>query len=70
MWLCDRIAENKELQANLLNELSIMAINKVAPVVFDRISEGNAFWESQVFTVRDDLICRNKSLAEITQIDT
>ena len=47
-----------------------MAINKVAPVVFDRISEGNAVWESQVFTVRDDLICRNKSLAEIAQIDT
>ena len=33
-------------------------------------SAGNAFWETQGFTVRDDLIYRNKALTEIVRIDT
>ncbi len=47
-----------------------LGIVKVALVVFDRNEVGNAFWEKQGFTVRNDLIYRNKSLAEIERIDT
>ena len=35
-------------------------INKVLLVVFDHNENGNAFWEHMGFTVRDDLIYRNK----------
>ena len=45
-------------------------IRKVALVVFDRNEIGNAFWERLGFTKRDDLIYRNKSLVELTRIDT
>lgn len=51
-------------------ELQILGINKVALVVFDRNETGNAFWESQGFTVRDDLVYRNKALVELERIDT
>ena len=53
-----------------MNELSALGINKAALVVFDRNSAGNAFWKTQGFTVRDDLIYRNKALTEIVRIDT
>lgn len=53
-----------------MNELKKLGINKVALVVFDRNETGNAFWESQGFTVRDDLIYRNKALVDIVRIDT
>ena len=39
-------------------------------VVFDRNDTGNMFWKKQGFTVREDLIYRNKALAEIVRIDT
>ena len=45
-------------------------IRKVALVVFDRNQAGNAFWERLGFTKREDLIYRNKSLVELTRIDT
>ena len=45
-------------------------IRKVALVVFDRNEVGNAFWEQLGFTKRDDLIYRNKSIVELTRIDT
>lgn len=47
-----------------------LEINKVALVVFDRNDTGNLFWEKQGFTVREDLIYRNKALSEIVRIDT
>ena len=47
-----------------------LGIYKVALVVFDRNDTGNMFWEKQRFTVREDLIYRNKALAEIVRIDT
>ena len=47
-----------------------LGIHKVALVVFDRNDTGNMFWEKQGFTVREDLIYRNKALAEIVRIDT
>ncbi len=47
-----------------------LGIIKVALVVFDRNEVGNKFWEKQGFTVHNDLVYRNKSLAEIERIDT
>jgi len=45
-------------------------IRKVALVVFDRNEIGNAFWQKHGFVKRDDLTYRNKSLVELTRIDT
>ena len=59
-----------ELVDKSLDSLESMGINKVALVVFRRNEIGNGFWESRGFTVRDDLIYRNKALAEIRRIDT
>lgn len=53
-----------------LDALKRLSINKVALVVFDRNETGNAFWERMGFTVREDLVYRNKALAEIVRIDT
>jgi hypothetical protein len=37
----------------------------------EKISQArNAFWEKLGFTVREDLIYRNKAIAEIVRIDT
>ncbi len=47
-----------------------LEINKVALVVFDRNDIGNAFWEKQGFTIREDLVYRNKALTDIIRIDT
>ncbi len=65
---------NKGIAAQLVNtaikSLYNLGIAKVALVVFDRNEAGNAFWEKQGFTVRKDLIYRNKALTEIERIDT
>ena len=45
-------------------------INKVALVVFARNQGGNSFWERTGFTIRDDLIYRNKTIREMRRIDT
>ena len=44
-------------------------INKVLLVAFKKNLGGNAFWESQGFTLREDLNYRNKALAEMVRID-
>ncbi len=67
---CRKQGIAKKLVDEAMNELSALGINKVALVVFDRNESGNAFWESQGFTVRNDLVYRNKALAEIVRIDT
>lgn len=53
-----------------MKALSALGIHKVALVVFERNDTGNAFWESQGFAVRNDLVYRNKALVEIVRIDT
>ncbi len=53
-----------------MTALQKIGINKAALVVFDRNEIGNDFWEKMGFTVRDDLVYRNKALAEIVRIDT
>lgn len=60
----------KSLVETAMTALQKNGINKVALVVFDRNEIGNDFWEKMGFTVRDDLIYRNKALVEIVRIDT
>lgn len=45
-------------------------INKAALLVFNRNEVGNAFWEKQGFSAREDIAYRNKALTEIVRIDT
>lgn len=59
-----------KLLENSLDALKAEGINKVSLLVFNRNEVGNAFWESQGFTVRDDVAYRNKALTEIVRIDT
>lgn len=47
-----------------------IGITKVALVVFERNADGNAFWEKSGFSIREDLVYRNKSITEMTRIDT
>lgn len=53
-----------------LDALHAEGIRKVALVVFKRNEKGNAFWEKQGFTQREDLVYRNRALAELERIDT
>lgn len=62
------IASN--LLENTLAALKNEGINKAALVVFNRNEAGNKFWESQGFTVREDLTYRNKALTEMIRTDT
>ena len=52
-----------------LDALKAEGINKVLLVAFKKNEGGNAFWESQGFTLREDLNYRNKALAEMVRID-
>ncbi|MDE6730100.1 MAG: GNAT family N-acetyltransferase [Oscillospiraceae bacterium] len=60
----------RQLVDSAMQELKQYGINKVALVVFDKNENGNAFWEKLGFTVREDLIYRNKSITEMIRIDT
>ena len=59
-----------KLVENAMSAMKNAGINKVALVVFDRNEGGNAFWEKMGFTVRGDLVYRNKNITEMTRIDT
>ena len=60
----------KMLVEAAMDALKANGINKVALVVFDRNKDGNAFWEKFGFTVREDLVYRNKTISELIRIDT
>jgi len=45
-------------------------IKKVALVAFKTNDLGNAFWEAQGFTLREDLNYRNRALEDLTLVDT
>lgn len=49
--------------------LEAEGIHKVALVAFEKNESGNRFWEKAGFTVREDLVYRNKSIHELTKID-
>lgn len=59
-----------KLVETALAALRVEGINKAALVVFSRNEAGNAFWERMGFTAREDILYRNKALAEIRRIDT
>lgn len=59
-----------DLVAHAMSALKKEGINKVAMLVFARNETGNAFWETEGFTARADVIYRNKELSQITRIDT
>lgn len=53
-----------------LDALEKEGISKAALLVFSRNETGNLFWEKLGFTVRDDLVYRNRALRPLTRIDT
>ncbi len=59
-----------ELVNRVEEAFKALGIAKVALVVFDKNDIGNAFWEKEGYKAREDLVYRNKSLIEITRIDT
>lgn len=59
-----------ELVNKVMEALKASGINKTALVVFSKNTEGNAFWEKNGFTSREDLIYRNKTITEMIRIDT
>ena len=60
----------KALVDHALEALKQEGINKVSLVVFSKNEIGNGFWEKLGFSVRTDIIYRNKSLRELVRIDT
>ncbi len=60
----------RTLVETVMKALKKCGINKVALVVFERNQSGNDFWEKLGFTVRDDLVYRNRSIVEMVRIDT
>lgn len=58
------------LLKNAMGALDKEGIKKAALVVFEKNHGGNAFWEKQGFTVRNDLIYRNKNIHKLESIDT
>ena len=60
----------KTLVENAMAALEKEGITKVALVVFEKNQNGNSFWEKIGFTVRNDLIYRNKTIAQMERIDT
>jgi len=64
-----RMGIGKKLVDLALDALKKEGINKVLLVAFKKNEGGNAFWESQGFTLREDLNYRNKALSEMIRID-
>lgn len=60
----------KRLAEAALSALKGLGINKVALLVFERNKDGNEFWEKLGFIARDDVVYRNRELADIIRIDT
>jgi len=60
----------RQLVETSMQELKQCGIKKVTLVVCDRNESGNAFWEKLGFTVREDLVYRNRAIAEMIRIDT
>ena len=67
---CRRQGIGEQLVARGLEALKDEGINKAALLVFRRNEAGNAFWEKQGFTAREDVAYRNRALTELIRIDT
>ncbi len=59
----------KKLVDSAMQALEAEGIHKVALVVFKKNVSGNAFWEKVGFTVRDDLVYRNKNIHQLKRVD-
>ena len=58
----------KQLVDSALRALEAEGIHKVALVAFENNVSGNKFWERAGFSVRDDLVYRNKEIHPLTRI--
>ena len=58
------------LVARAMAALEQEGIHKVTLVVFARNRAGNAFWEKQGFALREDILIRDKSIHQMTRLDT
>lgn len=58
------------LVESVVQALKEIGIGKVALVVFEHNADGNAFWEKMGFTGREDLVYRNRTIADMIRIDT
>lgn len=67
---CRRQGIGKKLTEKCLDGFKAQGINKVALLVFKRNEIGNAFWEKQGFSLREDVNYRNIALKELIRIDT
>ena len=61
---CRNQGVGRQLVDHALKALEAEGIIKVALVVFSHNEPGNAFWESQGFSIREDLVYRNKRLGQ------
>ena len=59
----------KRLVDSAMKALEAEGIHKVALVAFEKNVSGNAFWEKVGFTVRDDLVYRNKNIHHLKRVD-
>ncbi len=69
-WTHRRQGLGTRLVQACLEAIKAEQISKVALLVFKYNDDGNAFWEKQGFTVREDLNYRNMALRELVRIDT
>ena len=58
------------LAESALDALRNEDISKAALVVFSHNKDGNAFWESREFSMREDLAYRNRALVTMVRKDT
>ncbi len=58
------------LVESALDALRNEGISKAALVVFSHNEDGNAFWESRGFSMREDLAYRNRALVTMVRKDT
>ena len=65
-----RLGIGSKLVDLALEALNKEGIKKVALVAFKTNDLGNAFWEAQGFTLREDLNYRNKALVDLEIVDT
>ena len=56
--------------ARAMAALEQEGIHKVTLVLFARNRAGNAFWEKQGFALREDILIRDKSIHQMTRLDT
>lgn len=64
-----RLGIGSKLVSLAMEALKAEGINKVLLVAFKKNAGGNAFWEEEGFTLRDDLNYRNKALTDLVRID-